>query len=729
MDTASADRRTGRAVALTVLAGAGGIAAVTQLPLMHRTSVRDTLGWMLVLLALSCVGELAYVRVRHGETAEDLTFYEAVVVTGVLFLSPVAALLVPLAALAVANAVMRRPVLKALFNIGSYAASTSAMVIVYTWLGTGVSRFSLVSVAAVLLGALTFAAVNLLALAAVLAAAQGGRLTAVLRAEWRLSAFMAVGNVALGVVGLALAINAPVLVPFAAMPALALGYAYRSAARGAEERTRGTHLVALGAALARNPVPAQLLDDVAGCVHRAFDAAAVRVAVPERGWLVEVSGRGWDAERRPEVGSADAGLGVGIVRLEVLLNPSAGSGAGSRPWGRERRFGDGERALLTSIAGTVASALASAVHSAALREETAKLSSVVEHASDGIVVLDGAGAPILWSPAMERVTGRTAAAVFGTAFPGPHPLARLGAALGAASSEQLRVPLDRDHPRADVQLGLTRPDGQVRQVRVSVSALFDPDGSPQQLVAIVHDITREERLARLKNDFVATVSHELRTPITPIKGYARLLATHGDAMKPEQRERAVTVIEERADHLSRLVDDLLLASKVSGGGVRQLQMELRQQNVSAVVAQTLENLPEVAARTSLHAPETPVWATCDSTRVVQCLTNLLTNATKYSPAGSPVTMRVGQAEDGGAEVSVVDRGRGIPADELELIFEQFHRVEDAMTMTTDGSGLGLFITRELARAMGGEVTVTSELGAGSCFTLRLPGVLSEASAA
>jgi signal transduction histidine kinase len=288
--------------------------------------------------------------------------------------------------------------------------------------------------------------------------------------------------------------------------------------------------------------------------------------------------------------------------------------------------------------------------------------------------------------------------------------------------------LHPERPCAAVQLTVLRPDGEERHLRASVSALFGPDAALQKMVAIVHDVTADERLARLKSDFVATVSHELRTPITPIKGYARLLATRGDAMDAEQRARALRVIEERADHLSRLVDDLLLASKMSTGGLSDVQMELASHDIVALVRDAISGVPSLAGRITIDMPTEETMALCDPTRVNQCLTNMLTNAQKYSPPATPIYVRVA-TEANDITVAITDAGRGIPADELERIFHRFHRVEDSMTMTTDGSGLGLFITRELARAMGGDVSVVSELSVGSCFTLRLRAPASAASAA
>lgn len=721
------------AVAITVTAGIVGVAAVTFIPSPHDALVRATSVWAVVLLALSCAGELAYVRMRHGTTFEDLTFYESVVVASVLLLPPMAAAVVPLIALLAASTILRRSPVKTLFNLGSYAASTSVMVAIYTTLAGNAVAFSAQSVIALLVAAIAFAAVNLFALALVLSATEETTITSFLRAEWRLSALMAVGNVALGAVAVELAIRSPALLPFALLPALTLGYAYRMVARGADERARTRHLVTLGALLAAGNAPQQILLGVAKTVQAAFDASMVRVLVPTRGWVATVPEATDGPADHIDVIEVDGGGEVGIVQLQLALAPRSGT-AGSRPWrGRPRRLGETERTLLTSIVQMVASAVGTAINAHALREETAKLTSVVESASDGIVVVDGNGSIVLWSPALEKITGRTHDAVLGRRLSGRDPLATLAQAFGATVVEAL-PPVDLTkglhpgQPCAAVQLTIMRPDGEERHLRASVSAIFGVDGVLQKMVAIVHDVTADERLARLKQDFVATVSHELRTPITPIKGYAHLLATRGDAMAADQRSRALRVIEERADHLSKLVDDLLLASKMSAGGLSGVAVDMGEHDVSTLVREAINALPNVASRAVLDMPADPLIAQCDPTRLNQCLTNILTNAQKYSPAESPIDVRV-SAEENSVTIAVKDQGRGIPADELGRIFQRFHRVEDAMTMTTDGTGLGLFITRELARAMGGDVSVVSELSVGSCFTLHLQRQLISVSAA
>jgi signal transduction histidine kinase len=213
------------------------------------------------------------------------------------------------------------------------------------------------------------------------------------------------------------------------------------------------------------------------------------------------------------------------------------------------------------------------------------------------------------------------------------------------------------------------------------------------------------------------VSHELRTPLTPIIGYINLLRTRGDRMTPQKRQDSLDLIADRAAHLSRLVEDLLLASQIGDteGGL-DLKVSAGVHDLVAIVAQVAGDLD--TPRVSVDLPDHPVPARCDDGRALQVVTNLVGNALKYSPEteGVRVTMRL---EDDRVCVEIADHGRGIPADQLERVFDKFHRVEDPMTMSTSGTGLGLFIARRLARAMGGDVAGTSTLNVGSVFTFTL----------
>jgi signal transduction histidine kinase len=238
-------------------------------------------------------------------------------------------------------------------------------------------------------------------------------------------------------------------------------------------------------------------------------------------------------------------------------------------------------------------------------------------------------------------------------------------------------------------------------------------------ILTVHDETRERHVERLKTDFVARVSHELRTPITPIKGYSRLLLSRGDRIDPHRRTKALQVISDRADHLSRLVDDLLQVSQASNSNRWAITTTMRVADLTGIVEKASAGFPEMAKRIRMSLPEEPVMVQCDPDRALQCLTNLITNAQKYALPSSPVDIWI-ETRGHEATVHVRDHGPGIPESEREKVFLQFYRREDPFTMRTGGAGLGLHIARDFAMAMGGALTLRAPSdGAGSEFVLHL----------
>ena len=724
-----------RALALVVLGvdflGLGALALVAALP--GGGTSRLTVA--AALLALTVVGELTAVRLRHGESTEELTLFEAAVVVDALLLAPGMAVVVPVLALAVASLVRRRPAVKAAFNLGTYALSTAVLVGAFRLVGGGAAPFAARSVVGLCLGTAGFAAVNLLCLARVLSVVESVPVRVVLAENWRLSGVMAVGNVALGTVAVAVGQSAPTLLPFTALPAVALTYAYRSAGQRSSERERAAQLLDLSQALVGRLEAGELVESFLRSARGAFRADRARVVldVGVSAWPVAVEVSTLGAERR-QASTADVALleravpGSGAVLVSSVLPEGWGAALiapleaeglrlGVLALATDSRGGltEADAALLTPLASALSVALRGTEHLERVVEETSKLKVVVDHSSDGILVLDDGGRVLLWNPAMAALTGVPEDEAHG-------PLSELVSCVStdgvAVDPLEATFALTPEAPRRDEEMAFVRPDGEERWVRCSHAGLFD-DGRLVRDVVIVHDVTRQREVERLKADFIATVSHELRTPVTPIKGYADLLRRRGDRMTPEKRAECLDIITDRVNHLARLVEDLLLASRISSPKSVSHDVYLEPTDVVALTRRAVGDFAADLARINVVVPDAPLLASCDPLRTVQVVGNLVSNALKYSPATSQVDVVV-QSYDGCARVTVTDRGRGIPADQIEAVFDKFHRVEDPMTMTTSGTGLGLYIARQLARAMSGDVVVRSVLGAGSTFVLVLP---------
>jgi signal transduction histidine kinase len=225
-------------------------------------------------------------------------------------------------------------------------------------------------------------------------------------------------------------------------------------------------------------------------------------------------------------------------------------------------------------------------------------------------------------------------------------------------------------------------------------------------------------LEQAKDEFVATVSHELRTPLTSIIGYLELLALESDELTPDHRE-FVDVIDRNASRLLALVNDLLMVAQAEAG-----RFELAAAPFSAVqlvdeaVASALPAAESrgVALKASAQAMPDLVG---DRARLAQVLDNLIANAVKFTPAGGSIAVRARRAGET-LEIEVADTGVGIPADELEHLFDRFYRAASAQRSAVQGSGLGLSIVRLIAEAHGGTVDVVSRVGAGTRFTVVLP---------
>ena len=352
--------------------------------------------------------------------------------------------------------------------------------------------------------------------------------------------------------------------------------------------------------------------------------------------------------------------------------------------------------------------------------ERDRLNRIIVGASDGIALLDAEGCIDVWNPAMEALTGVDAKTAVGrpiqSALHGTTPDGR-----NVDAAEPLRSATP-DSPTSIVEMTVRHATGGTKIAKIRHTALFNARGVLAGDAIVVDDVTRERESERLKDDFLARVSHELRTPLTPIKGYAQTMLRRRSKMTEEKQEEVLTMIVERSQHMETMINDLLVVSQaeVTVQGVRE-QLTITPVDVHSLFDQVVQVHAERDHEHVLqvHATAERVLASADAHRLTQIVEVLLSNAYKFSEEGSLVELGA-STRDGKALISVTDHGRGIPPDHLDRVFQRFHRVEDPMVMETGGMGLGLFIARSLARAMGGEISVRTSLGEGSTFTLDLP---------
>jgi len=263
---------------------------------------------------------------------------------------------------------------------------------------------------------------------------------------------------------------------------------------------------------------------------------------------------------------------------------------------------------------------------------------------------------------------------------------------------------------------LLLPAAQGRAFEVQAAPLAEP--SRRGAIAILHDITDLERLERVRKDFVANVSHELRTPLTAIRGYAETLL-EGALEDREHNRKFVEIIKAHATRLNNIASDLLALSELESGK----PPELERVSIRDVLEAALNAVePEAQAR-GVHL----VWGKIEDCEVLghrlrleQALFNLLDNGVKFNRRSGEVRVEAGVVPDDGVCITIADTGVGIPSGDLSRIFERFYRVDRARSREVGGTGLGLSIVKHVVERMNGTVTVESQLGKGSKFTLRFP---------
>jgi len=230
-------------------------------------------------------------------------------------------------------------------------------------------------------------------------------------------------------------------------------------------------------------------------------------------------------------------------------------------------------------------------------------------------------------------------------------------------------------------------------------------------------VARLTELDAMKTDFVAITSHELRTPLAGIRGFVEMLVRRAEALTAAERDEFLQIVLTQTDRLIRIVDDLLVVSRIEGDA---LVLEPVETEARTMLATVVAALGEDGSRVLIDAgPDAPEVVVLDPNRLIQILTNLAHNAVKFSPSDQPVLIRWSAPAEGTVEFEVVDHGQGIPEAEQTLIFERFRQRGDHREHS-EGFGLGLYITKMLTEAMGGWLDVASAPGEGATFRVTLP---------
>ncbi len=366
-----------------------------------------------------------------------------------------------------------------------------------------------------------------------------------------------------------------------------------------------------------------------------------------------------------------------------------------------------------------------AVHNAQLYEkidqDRRRLAAILENSADGIMILDDKLHITSLNRALERMTGCSPKEAVGRHQDDVIVWKRLdNGDLNAALQDGWPFRISSDEPGETlyVEGDLLRRDGLTLSVGITYAPLLGSDGQLSNIIANVRDITHFRKAQEMQNVFISTVSHELKTPVALIKGYAGTLRREDTVWDPEIIRNGLAVIEDEADRLTMLIEDLLAASKLQA---QRMELELSEVRLDQLAAQSVERF---RTQTDIHdftlsfPPDFPT-VRVDEARLRQVLDNLVSNAIKYSPNGGTIEVG-GEADDDTVTVYVRDQGIGLSNSEQERIFERFYRVDDTLRRTTQGAGLGLYLAKTIISAHNGALRVKSKPGQGSTFYFTIP---------
>lgn len=380
--------------------------------------------------------------------------------------------------------------------------------------------------------------------------------------------------------------------------------------------------------------------------------------------------------------------------------------------------------ILQSFADQAAIAVHNAQLYGAISQERQRLAAILHHSGDGVMILSPSLTVLQVNRAFEFVTGWRAHEAVGRAQ--DEVIAWRG-----KEGDLLRDALQRgqfpnpprgkeeESPTFYLEGDIVRKDGLTRGIGITYAPLFNAQAELVSLIANIRDITHMRRAQDMQNTFISTISHELRTPVALIKGYASTLAREDADWDIDTLRQSLAVIEDEADRLTELIDDLLTASKIQAE--RVVKLTLADVRLDLLGARAVERIRTQTQRHefALSFQEGFPSIQGDARLLRQVVDNLLTNAIKYSPNGGTITVG-GRYSEASVTFFVRDEGEGISEAEQAKVFDRFYRVENALAGKTKGTGLGLYLVKAIVEAHRGEIFVKSQPKQGATFYFILP---------
>ena len=376
--------------------------------------------------------------------------------------------------------------------------------------------------------------------------------------------------------------------------------------------------------------------------------------------------------------------------------------------------------VLAAFAEQAAIAVQSARLAHLLVQEKQRVESILEGSADGIYTVDAARRIVSINPAMERLLGLPSEEVLGLPCAvGLNWRDREGRPICPGRCPMLHSASFANDNVTEMSASVRSRDGRMTDVALVYSVVRSPELAPLNAVVNVRDMTRVREVEDMRSTFLSMLGHQLQTPLAIIKGYTNTLARPDAQWDGDTLSRIFEAIEEETDHMSQLMNRLLLASRLETG---ELPIHPEQVDMAAVAEKVVARISTTSQKhhfcVRFPVELSPVEG--DPDLLEEVLINLIDNAVKYSPSGGEVVVGGAEEPSGTVAITVSDSGVGVPRWESRRVFERFHRSENPNSSHPRGIGLGLYICDEIMKAHGGTIFVSDNPGGGSVFTLVFP---------
>ena len=356
----------------------------------------------------------------------------------------------------------------------------------------------------------------------------------------------------------------------------------------------------------------------------------------------------------------------------------------------------------------------------AMNAEKQRLNAIIEQSADGVMILDGALRVSSYNASLVSMTGVSIGDVIGEDHADVFKLENLRSehSLEKAIAEGWPIPDNATH--LYVEGDYRRADGEKISMGITYAPLLNERSQITNIIANIRDLTRYRQEEKLHKTFISVVGHELKTPVAIIKGYAGTLQRDDANWPREVMVEYLQTIEDEADSLTDLIDNLLEASRLQSG---TFNLDIHNDISISGLARNVSR--KFDAQTEKHSfkvsfPDLFTEVPGDEKRLTQVFNNLISNAIKYTPDGGEIEVR-GEMHDEHVVIAIRDQGIGIPKHQYHRIFQQFSRLDNALSRKTEGTGLGLFLTKAIVEAHGGNIWFeANQDGPGTTFLFSLP---------